>query len=159
MIDGTHVSASAEEGGLPSAALDALDATAAEARMMRFDAPGAVLAVGDLEILYTISSRDEVVVEKQDRGAAPRLEATADSLLVAVEYLRFVIHDGLRRTTAAGTGAPPPLPAGFSLDEHEPGALILKWTGRDSAHWLQLPDRIGARRTLVYFAMSTAEKT
>ncbi|GAA1766679.1 hypothetical protein [Agromyces humatus] len=138
----------------------ALEAAATEARMQRFDEPGALVAVGDMEVLFTISPREgRFVVEKRDRGSESRLLASGDSIGVAASYLRFLIWDGAHGLTAAASGVTPPVPSGFSVGEHETAGLTLSWTESGASHSVQLPNRIGARRTITGFAAFIAAET
>jgi hypothetical protein len=142
-----------------------IEALAADPRMAaalsaanyaRFDRHGALLAVGDLEVLYLVRAVDgRYSLNLTSRSSAERELARADELELVVDYLRFLLRSDVQ-VVDRGDIVPP----GFQIDggDHEL-TLIHDGDGDGQDGWsISVPDGIGARRGLIAFAVEGRDR-
>ncbi|QEO15132.1 hypothetical protein FLP10_12445 [Agromyces intestinalis] len=123
-----------------------LVAALAAARCVRFDEPGALYAISDMEVANVVRARGaDFVLGVQSRSSAEREVCRTDDLELIFDYLRFELRSSVHLVHRGDI-----LPPGFEI-ESDPGTLTL--VGPDNGWRLTVPDGIGARRGLIAFAI------
>ncbi|UOE42643.1 hypothetical protein [Agromyces larvae] len=121
------------------------------ARYERFEWHEALLAVGDMEVLYLVRSvGGRFSLNLKSRSSAERERATADELELIVDFLRFLVRSDVQVVHRGDT-----LPPGFQI---EPGAGALTLVAPDEAWRLTVPDGTAARVGLVAFAVEGRDR-
>lgn len=125
---------------------DRLQETLTAARFERFDVPGTLLAVGDMELLYVIRAHDDrFVLRRSSRGGQEIDVGTADEAGILLDYLRFLVHGGVYGVTSS----PDEVAPGYRIDSTAERLTLVAPGDR----WrLDVPDGIGARRELQAFS-------
>ncbi|WP_395245809.1 hypothetical protein ACGGZK_08375 [Agromyces sp. MMS24-K17] len=149
-----------------------IEALAADPRMVaalsaancaRFDWHEALLAVGDMEVLYLVRAVDgRYSLNLTSRSSAERELARADELELVVDYLRFLLRSDVR-VVDRGDVVPP----GFRIAACDRELTLIRDDDDDDdddddgggGGWrISVPDRIGARRGLIAFAVEGRDR-